>query len=61
MRILKTDRLYCFSPPIMIITFLLEMIFAVYVLYRYKLTPVSRLAVAILVALATFQFAEYNV
>ena len=45
----------------MIITFLLEMIFAVYVLYRYKLTPVSRLAVAILVALATFQFAEYNV
>lgn len=61
MRILKTDRLYCFSPPIMIITFLLEMIFAVYVLYRYKLTPVSRIAVAILIALATFQFAEYNV
>lgn len=61
MRIFKTDKLYCFSPPIMIITFLLEMVFAVYVLYRYKLTPISRLAVAVLIGLATFQFAEYNI
>lgn len=45
----------------MIITFLLEMIFAVYVVYRYKLTTVSRLVVTILICLAIFQFAEYNI
>jgi len=61
MRILKTNRLYCFSPPVMIATCLIEAICAVYVLVRYTLTPVSRLAVAILVGLAVFQLAEYNV
>jgi hypothetical protein len=61
MRILKTDKLYCFSPPIMIATFLIEMSFAIYILYRYKLTPVARIAVAVLLGLAVFQFAEYNV
>ncbi len=61
MRLLKTDRLYCFSPPIMIITFLLEVGFALYTILRYKLTPVSRLAVALLVGLAVFQLAEYNI
>jgi hypothetical protein len=61
MRILKTDRLYCFSPPVMIATFIIEVAFAAYVLFRYKLTPVSRVVVALLVGLATFQFAEYNV
>ena len=33
----------------------------VYVLWRYKLTPITRLAAAILVGLATFQLAEYNI
>lgn len=61
MRFLKTDRLYCFSPPIMIITFLLEIGFAFYVLFRYKLTAISRLAIATLVCLAVFQLAEFNV
>lgn len=61
MRLLKTDRLYCFSPPVMIATFLIEIVFATYLLFRYKLTPVSRIAIALLVGLATFQFAEYNV
>lgn len=61
MRFVKTDRLYCFSPPIMILTFILEIGFALYVLFRYKLTPVARLAIATLVALAVFQLAEFNV
>jgi hypothetical protein len=61
MRIIKTDKLYCFSPPIMIATFLIEAGFALYILFRYKLTSVSRLAVAVLLGLAVFQFAEYNV
>lgn len=61
MRYLKADRLYCFSPLVMITTFIIEVACAVYVLVRYKLNPVSRLAVAILVGLAVFQLAEFNV
>lgn len=45
----------------MIATFLIEIAFAVYVVYRYKLTPITRLVVGILLGLAMFQLAEYNV
>lgn len=51
----------CFSPPIMIATFTIEMVLACYTIWRYKLTALTRLVVAALVALATFQFAEYFV
>jgi hypothetical protein len=61
MRYLKTDRLYCFSPPVMLATFIIEIICAIYVVAKYKMTPVTRLAAAVLVCLATFQLAEYNV
>lgn len=45
----------------MLATFLIEISLAVYVLWRYKLNTVTRIAVSILVALAVFQFAEYNI
>jgi hypothetical protein len=45
----------------MILTFILEIGFALYVLFRYKLTSVARLAIATLVGLAVFQLAEFNV
>lgn len=45
----------------MILTFLLEIGFAAYILFRHKLTSISRLAIAILVGLAVFQLAEFNV
>lgn len=61
MRYLKSDKLYCFSPPVMLATFVIEIAFAIYTIARYKLTPISRLAVMILVGLAVFQLAEYNV
>jgi hypothetical protein len=61
MRYLKNDRLYCFSPPVMIATFLIEIIGALYVVFRYKMTAVTRLAAALLTGLAIFQLAEYNV
>lgn len=54
-------KLYCFSPPVMLVTFLIEFTFAFYVLWRYKMTAVTRLASAILVSLGTFQLAEYMV
>lgn len=43
----------------MLATFLIEIIFAAYIIWRYKLTPVSRLVVAILLSLAVFQGAEF--
>jgi len=45
----------------MLATFIIEVIFAVYIIARYKLTPITRLAAAILIGLAVFQLAEYNV
>lgn len=58
---MKSTRLYCFSPPIMLITLLIEFGFAAYVFWRYKLTTVSRLVIALLVFLGIFQASEYIV
>lgn len=59
MRKLSSTTFFCFSPPVMLATFLIEITFAAYVLWRYKMTTVTRLVVAILVCLATFQGAEF--
>jgi hypothetical protein len=45
----------------MIATFLIEISLMIYTLWRYKMTTVTRLAAALLVLLATFQLAEFNV
>ena len=45
----------------MLATFLIEIVFAAYVVWRYKLTATSRLITSILVCLATFQVAEFAV
>lgn len=45
----------------MLATFIFEFSAALYILWRYKLNPASRLIVLILLALGTFQLAEYNV
>jgi hypothetical protein len=55
----KTTDLYCFSPPVMLATFTIEIIFAAYVLWRYKFTPITRLIVSLLVLLALFQGTEF--
>ncbi len=52
---------YCFSPLAMIFTFCLEVALAVYVLVRYRISPVVRLVAAMLIFLAGFQLAEYMV
>lgn len=57
----KDLSLKCFSPAVMLATFFIEIGLAIYTIWRYGLTKVSRLAVLILVCLAVFQFAEYNV
>lgn len=45
----------------MIATFVVEIVLAAYVLWRYKLQPLSRLAMLILVCLAVFQLAEFMI
>jgi hypothetical protein len=55
----KSTTMYCFSPPVMLATFLIELLFAVYLLWRYQLTAITRLIVAILFFLALFQGTEF--
>lgn len=57
----KNTRLNCFSPPIMLATLVVESTLAIYALWRYKLNELTRLIAIFLVALATFQLAEYFV
>lgn len=54
-------RLNCFSPPVMLLTMAIEFGLIIYALWRYKMSPVTRLICLFLLALATFQVAEYFV
>lgn len=54
-------KLYCFSPPVMLATFLIEFGLLFYTLWRYKLTTVTRLVAALLFFLGIFQLAEYMI
>lgn len=56
-----SDKLYCFSPPVMLATFFIELVLASYTLLRYKFTNLTRLAAVMLILLAVFQLAEFNV
>ena len=53
--------LYCFSPPVMIATFVIEVALAVFVFIRHRVTRFGRVAGLVLILLATFQFAEYRI
>lgn len=52
---------YCFSPPVMLATFFIELGLLVYSVIRYKFNTLTRLVGALLFFLALFQLAEYNV
>jgi hypothetical protein len=51
----------CFSPPVMLATLTVETALAVYTVWRYKMTVLTRLAVGVLAGLAVFQLSEYYV
>ena len=57
----RQTTLYCFSPPVMIATCVIEVGLALHTLWRYKMGAVSRLATLLLLFLATFQLAEFMV
>lgn len=55
------NKLLCFSPPVMLATFFIEFCLAFYTIWRYKMTTLTRLATFFLLALGTFQLAEYMI
>ena len=55
------NKLFCFSPPVMVATFVIEVLMATYTLVRYKLDALGRLVLLGLLCLGTFQLAEYFV
>lgn len=57
----KRTQFNCFSPPVMIATMAIEACLAIYTLWRYKMTSLTRLAAVTLVMLASFQLAEFFV
>jgi len=57
----KSSTFYCFSPPVMVITMLSELVLFAYTLLRYKMTPITRVISLALIFLALFQLSEFNV
>lgn len=57
----QKNKLYCFSPPVMIATFAIESMLLIYTIVRYRMSPLGRIIGAMLAFLAIFQFAEYHV
>lgn len=55
----NASTFYCFTPPVSFATFLIEFIFAFYVLYKYKPTLFSYLCVLTLMCLGLFQLSEF--
>ena len=57
----KQNTLFCFSPPVMIATFIIEISLAIHILLTRKLNRAVGLAIVLIVLLAVFQFAEFGV
>lgn len=51
----------CFTPQVMVATFVIEVILFIYTFIRYKINNVGRVILAIIICLASFQAAEYLV
>jgi len=52
---------YCFSPPIMVATCIIETALFLYTFIRYRLTAINRVVSAVLLLLALFQLCEFHV
>ena len=55
------NKLFCFSPPVMIATIVIEISLLIYSVVRYKLNKLTRLVTLELLLLAVFQLAEFRV
>lgn len=54
-------KIYCFSPEVMLLTFLFEVVSAGIAFWKYKINDQAKLIIALLLALAGFQMAEFMV
>ncbi|MBP9827312.1 hypothetical protein KBC99_02420 [Candidatus Saccharibacteria bacterium] len=61
--LMQTRRMItaCFSPLVMFLTYAFELCAALWLLLRYKLSFTGGLLIAILINLAVFQLAEWNI
>jgi len=57
----QKHTLYCFSPDVMLVTLVVEIILALYTFLRYRMTHFGVVVSAILLLLAVFQIAEYQI
>jgi hypothetical protein len=57
----KSFYLYCFSPAVMLATFVVEVGAALYTIFRYRMNRTAQLITAMLSFLAVFQLAEFMV
>lgn|SRR3989344_8911659 len=57
----RTNTFYCFSPPAMLATFIIEIVLLIITIVRYKSSLVRNITIALLAFLAIFQLAEYNI
>jgi hypothetical protein len=57
----RSMRFYCFSPAVMLATFLLEIGMVAYILIYRKMSTTIRLGVILLSCLAVFQLSEYGI
>lgn len=57
----NSKKFYCFTPQVMVVTFLLETIFAIYTYLRYGKNNFGKIACVTLLLLATFQLAESRI
>lgn len=55
------NTFYCFSPPVMIATCIIEFGLLFYTFYRYKMSAITRVALATLALLGIFQMSEFAV
>jgi hypothetical protein len=55
------NTFYCFSPPVMIATCIIEFGLLFYTFYRYKMSAITRVAMASLALLGLFQMSEFAV
>lgn len=60
MRKSSNTTLFCFSPPVMLATILIELVLLVWALVKYKRSSALAFAAAILLSLAMFQVAEFR-
>lgn len=55
----RSVTLNCFSPPVILATFLIETVLAAYILIRYRRTRYGKLAAILIALLALFQLSEF--